>query len=99
MIIIVAPNRQLLPTRKNRPAAAAEPTQANRPRSRAGRCDRSAMAPTMMSSSADMMVAAVTVYGAIDPGSRGAVSTTTTAATASGTTRAVGRTSTRVSRA
>ena len=35
----------------------------------------------------------------MDPGSRGAVSTRTTAARASGTIRAVGRTSTRVSRA
>ncbi len=61
MIIIAAPNRQLLPTRKNSPMAAAEPTQANRPISRAGRWDRSAIAPTMMSSSADMIVARVTV--------------------------------------
>ena len=98
MIIIAAPKRQLVPTRKNRPIVAADPTQANSPSSRAGRRDRSAIAPMTMRISAEAIVARVTVYGAMDPGSRGAVSTSTTAASARGTTTAAGRTGTRVPR-
>ena len=66
---------------------AADPTHANSPSSRAGRRDRSAIAPTTMRTSAETIVARVTVYGAIEPGSRGAVSTSTTAATARGPPR------------
>ncbi len=61
MIISTTPSCQLLPLTKNISVAASEPSQAKPPSSRAGLGDRSAMAPTKMSTIAEMMVAAVAV--------------------------------------
>ncbi len=66
-----APRSQRVPvTKKSRPAATA-PTPANPPNSRAGRGERSVIAPTKIRKIAETIVAKVIVNGASEPGAMG----------------------------